>query len=444
MLWRNAYYHTRSYTKRGELDMKSFNKAAEALIDTKLAMKHKLLRENVANYSLIANLGTNVEKRYLYLPNKIEIGSESWTFFSAGFQGFLYVDPSRKYLMKTNYNFSFEVQREWETYKQTIERIKIGKISKYVKILENNIKLEKISKDSKVVRKYSEANSGAFRKYFGDEYVLIKELINGKNIREIVSEREGNPNNIKKKELESIANIFKVFGETGVLLQGDPEDFILKEGEDNAWFIIDPDGWVIYEPDDEYVKATSRQTFIGTFSREWGSDENNLTSEYNKNLAPNFRKYCNLLMEKVMDIAKKYFGNMFVRPIDPDSLRELLDRENPLNPKNKFLKAFLRKELNNLFKLDNEMGRCSLNVIITKKQLFEDLLKLRQVSNRKSLKDFYFGDLGFIKGREYVVIYNSYNDALNERSHHWAYNHTGITNKEISERVLTKLEKKRL
>jgi len=105
------------------------------------------------------------------------------------------------------------------------------------------------------------------------------------------------------------------------------------------------------------------------------------------------------------------------------------------------MRIYSFKEINDLFKLDNEMGRCSLNVIITTKQLFEDLLKLRQVSNRTSFKDSYFGDLGFIEGRECVVIYNSYNDALNERSYHWAYNHTGITNREISERVLIKLER---
>ncbi|MFQ5854602.1 MAG: hypothetical protein ACE5LU_03010, partial [Anaerolineae bacterium] len=60
----------------------------------------------------------------------------------------------------------------------------------------------------------------------------------------------------------------------------------------------------------------------------------------------------------------------------------------------------------------------------------------------EDLSEFYFGDLGILRGERYVAIYNSYNDNQNPRSGDWAYNHTGVANREIAELVLAALEER--
>lgn len=406
---------------------------ARALVERKLAIRDECLRGT--GYASLAELGHDRERRELLFPARIATEHGDLQRLGCGFRGPVY--SCRQYAIKVNYNLSFEIGREWQNYCDAVARV--GQLHQQaVRLLELNLgSLYFPATDTPVLQYRVDPFVG---EYFREERVLVKELLVGKTIHQLAT-INGLSALVEKNSLLKLAELFHVCGSCGVLLQGDPHDFILTDTarmpDGNRWVAIDPDGWVCYPVGDPYANHAAQRAFVGTFTRDWGPQR----SDWETLSEPEKREN-EAFLQEVDRTAQEVWRASAGEHFNAGLLAHALASEDLLTTRDPVLRAFVRSEYDDPLRLDVELGRCSLNVLLTTRELALEMIRMRGADGLEAIRDFYFHDLDFIASERHVIVFNPYNDNDNERSRDWAYNHTGIRNSAIARRVLEEADRR--
>ena len=397
-----------------------------ALAKTQLRLRAETLAKY--GYHYLAQLGHRPQLRVEHYPSVIPFSSERLERIGSGFQGVLY--HWRSLALKINHNLSFGIEREMQNYHETLARCRQS-CPELIGCFETNHRLVTFPETAPPVRAFRQDMT--YGRYFRAQRVLVKEYVEGTTARQLV-EREDSIL-LDEQRIQQLGKIFRRCADVGVLLQGDPDDFVfqnLSTREQGRWVALDPDGWVPYRQADDHILCAARGAFVGTFSR--------ILAE-RAAAAIQARTFLQTVVSLAQRVAGRLWDRVGTARSCPEAFRSRIADNDPLSPDDPVLDALVRTEWEDPLALDIELGRCSLNVLVTTSALLEQLFKLRGLApGSDDLKHFYFGDLGIACGYRYVVIYNSYNDSNNLRSGDWAYNHTGVTNREIAEMVLAKVE----
>lgn len=405
--------------------------AARELARAKREVAARVIRDE--GYATLAQVGHDLPRRGGLFPARIPAPGGDLELVGCGFRGPVYLWGD--YALKVNYNLSFEVQREWEAYCECLWRVRAREPAD-AGLLERNLGLLLFPGDGRRARGLR--SDPAVGHLLREDVVLVKGRVQGRTITQVAAD-EGPGSLADEARLRPLAALFFACGEAGVLLQADAGDFMLRHdanGDENPWVAIDPDGWVAYEPGDPYVRMAARRGFVGTFERDFSPRAAGWAA-----MSPEEQAGANLLMDRVREVAEATWGPEAAVGFDPGAFRRTLEADDLLAPGDARLRSFIRAVFHDPLKLDVELGRCSLNVMLTTRELLSEVARLRgRDGELEVVRGIYFGDLDFVAGARFAVVYNAYNDVENERSGDWAYNHTGVTNREIAERVLRAAE----
>src|SRR4051794_17376619 len=92
---------------------------AHALVDSLAALRARTLREQ--GYQYLAQIGQDHSLRLKHYPDSIDMNGLCLSRLAAGFRAILYSDD--QYIYKAGHNLSFEIQREWRQYCETLSRL---------------------------------------------------------------------------------------------------------------------------------------------------------------------------------------------------------------------------------------------------------------------------------------------------------------------------------
>lgn len=373
--------------------------ASDALVE----LKCKLRLETLMNegYATIAQMGHDEKRRARYFPREIPLSrAEMLTVIGAGYRAVVF-GLGDDLVIKTNYSFSHEVEREMSTHLRATSQI-ASTHPDSLRSLETVHGMISYDPNSYPIVRHK---TGAFAPYFGREVFLIKQRVPGPDMKAIMDEY--GPKWFNQDKIKALAELFWVFGDSGTRLQGDPADFCW---DGDQWIAIDADGWMLYPTHDEYCLYTSKRSFLGVFTRDWSHETQ--------------------LLKVVCRVAREVFGEMD-NPSDPFAFGRILDKEDLLAPRHPHVRPLIQYEFDDPFRLDSILAHCNLCVAITRRDIFEDLLKKRDTQD---IKSFYFGDIEVLEDGQWIVFHQPYNDANKTGDH--AANHTGVSNKEIAHHVL--------
>lgn len=387
--------------------------ASEWLLRHKLRINDQILATE--GYRALAEIGHDVDRRNNLYGKEIPTPVGSLKFKGTGFRGVVYLLGD--VVLKTNFFMSHEVMHEARILQRAQARLTL-KSPDSVWRLEQLLAVVSYPSNEPPIVSHKLGECGDF---FGEEAVLVKAAYGGLNASAIM-DRVG-PDWFTNQRLIDLALCFREFAKAGVLLQGDPTDFI---SSDRGWIAVDADGWVLHKPDDPYCIYAARRNYCGVFTRDWAPDAP-ARAAMSKDRTAGF----DALLERVAATAESVFPGI-ARPFSSPHFERLLAEDDLLAPNNPVLRSLIRYEVEDPFRLDNALGSCNICVLLSRRDVYERLLQLRRVD--KSFETFYFQDLRAVEEGEFIVFYQPYNDATAISDH--IPNHTGVTNRRIAEQLL--------
>lgn len=387
-------------------------RASDALLETKLQLNLETV--STEGYQTLAEMGHDLNRRDKYFPRYIKSSaSERLTRLGVGFRGVVY--SIGHLVLKTNFSLSFEVEHEFRIHQRSYAQLAATNPS-WIESIEPMLGIFCYEPNEHPIVGYK---FGPSSDYFGREVILMKGLIDGPDIDKII--KENGPAWFDKEKVWALARLFRAFGDSGIRLQGDPTDFLWT----GDWIAIDADGWLIYEPHHSYCLYACKRNFLGVFTREWAPGAPGRI-DWSKDTVGEMDS----LLKIVEEAADAIFHDVS-NPYDTNDFEQILLKDDLLNPADSVVRSLIRYELEDPFRLDSELATCNLNVLLSRRSVFDELLELRGVSG---LESFYFRDVQEISQGEWIAFYSPFNDATTVRD--YVANHTGVSNLVIAEHVL--------